>query len=84
MQLTFVRATVLNVGILVAFERKVADPKIYGPPLDAEGALRQISKNELYFMKLGDLVVGTAAYCLRADKSAYISNVAVDRMYRRQ
>jgi len=44
-------ATVEDVDTLVAFERKVADPKIYGPTLDAQGALQEISKNTSYFIK---------------------------------
>jgi len=44
-------ATVEDVDTLVAFERKVADPKIYGPTLDAQGALQEISKNASYFIK---------------------------------
>ncbi|MBV8176102.1 MAG: GNAT family N-acetyltransferase [Verrucomicrobia bacterium] len=83
-QFVLERATVADVDTLVAFERKVADPRIYGPTLDAQGALQEISKNTFYFIKTGALVVGTAAYCLRPDKSVYISNVAVDPTYRRQ
>ena len=84
MQLALEPATVKDVDTLVAFERKVADPRIYGPALDVQGALQAISKNTFYFIKMGDLVVGTAAYWLRPDKSVYISNVAVHQMYRRQ
>ena len=76
-------ATVEDVDTLVAFVRKVADPKIYGPTLDAQGALQEISENTFYFIKTGALAVGTAAYCLRPDKSVYIS-IAVDPTYRRQ
>jgi ribosomal protein S18 acetylase RimI-like enzyme len=69
---------------LVAFERKVSDPRIYGPMLDVPGALEEIKRNTICFIKMGDIVVGTAAYRLRADKSVYISNLAVDPAYRGQ
>ena len=59
-------------------------PKIYGPPLGVQGAIKEISKNTFYFIKLGDILVATAAYRSRPDKSVYISNVAVDPKYRRQ
>ena len=63
---------------VVAFESKLADPRIYGPMLDVPGALEEIKKNTFCFLKTGDIVVGTGAYRLRADNSVYISNVAVN------
>ena len=84
MQLTIEPATLNDALTLVAFERKVADPKTYGPPLGVQGAIKEISENTFYFIKRGDILVATAAYRLRSDKSVYISNVAVDPKYRRQ
>ncbi len=84
MHLVFQLATGKDKVTLVTFERKVADPKLYGVPLDAESALREIRKNKFYFVKAGGQVVGTAAYRLRPDGSIYISNVAVDPEYRRR
>ncbi len=84
MQLALELATVNDVDTLVAFERKVADPKIYGQPLDFQGALEEINSNTLYFIKKGEMLVGTAAYSLRPDKSIYVSNVAVDPTCRRR
>ena len=84
MQLTIEPATLNDANTLVAFERKVADPKIYGPPLGVQGAIKEISKNTFYFIKRGDILVATAAYQLRPDKSVCISNVAVDPKHRRQ
>src|SRR5258708_16524083 len=84
MQLAFEPATVNDVDTLIAFERKVADPRIYGPTLDVQGARQEIGKNTFYFIKMGDMVLGTAAYRVRSDHSIYISNVAVDPAYRRQ
>src|SRR5260370_32594268 len=84
MRLTLQPATVQDVETVVAFERKLADPRIYGPMLDVPGALQEIKKNTFCFIKMGDTVVGTAAYRLKADKSVYISNVAVDPAYRSQ
>ncbi len=84
MQLELELATVKDVDTLVAFERKVADPKIHGEPLDFEGALEEINKNTLYLIKMGEMLLGTAAYSLRPDKSIYVSNLAVDPTYRRR
>ena len=84
MRLTLQQATAQDATTLVAFEHKVADPKIYGPKLDVAGALEEIKKNTFYFIKRGDAIIGTAAFRLRTDKSVYISNVAVDPTYRRQ
>ena len=84
MQLTFEPATVKDANTLAAFERKVADPKIYGPPLEVKEAIQEISKNSFYFIKRGDAIVGTAAYRIKPDGSVYIGNVAVDPEFRRQ
>ena len=81
-RLTLVSATVKDASALVAFEHRVTDPKIYGPPLDAPGALRELSQNRFYFIWIDDTLVGTAAYRLRPDNTVYISNVAVDPAYR--
>jgi ribosomal protein S18 acetylase RimI-like enzyme len=77
-------ATIKDVDALVAFEPKVADPKIYGPTLDRPGAVQEITSNQFYLIKMGDIVVGTAAYRSRPDESIYISNVAIEPIYRRR
>lgn len=46
-QLALEPATIKHVDTLVAFEQKVADPKIYGPTLDAPGAVQEITSNQL-------------------------------------
>jgi len=84
MQIALELATVKDVDTLVAFERKVADPKISGQPLDFQGALEEINKNTFYLIKMGEMLLGTAAYSLRPDKSIYVSNLAVDPTYRRR
>jgi ribosomal protein S18 acetylase RimI-like enzyme len=84
MRVTFEQAVLADATALAAFERKVADPKLYGPPLDFEAAIREIGKNHFYFIKAGNTVVGTAAYQIKSDKSAYISNVAVLPEFRRR
>jgi ribosomal protein S18 acetylase RimI-like enzyme len=81
---TLKQATIEDADELVAFERRVADPKLYGPSLDLAGAIEQIGKNIFYFIKVGDAVIGTAAYQIRTDKTVYIGNVAVDPIYRRR
>jgi ribosomal protein S18 acetylase RimI-like enzyme len=83
-QLALEPATIKDVDTLVAFEQKVADPKIYGPTLDAPSAVQEITSNQFYLIKMGGVVVGTAAYRSRPDESVYISNVAIDPMFRRR
>jgi ribosomal protein S18 acetylase RimI-like enzyme len=77
-------ATIKDVDTLVAFEQKVADPKIYGPTLDAPGVVQEITSNQFYLIMMGGVVVGTVAYRSRPDESVYISNVAIDPMFRRR
>ena len=73
-----------HANILVAFEQIIAEPKLYGKPLDLAGAIKEIRENYYYFIKKSGVLVGTAAYRKREDESYYISNMAVDPTYRKQ
>jgi predicted lactoylglutathione lyase len=81
--LVFQRATAEDVHIFAALERK-STSRIYGPIGAMEDALREIRESTLYFIRSGEIVVGTAAYRVRPDDSVYISCVAIDPAYRRQ
>ena len=80
----FEQATEADVEAFIALERIAGDPKTYGPILDIEAAREEIRSNTLYFITIGAVVVGTAAYRKGRDGSIYISNVAVDPAYRRR
>jgi [ribosomal protein S18]-alanine N-acetyltransferase len=82
--LTFERARIGEADTLVKFEERLADPRLYGAPSNLERARREIRRNRLYFVKSGDAIVGTAAFCSKPGDRVYISNVAVDPRYRRQ
>lgn len=82
--ITFQIATTDDAEMLVGLEQKVDETRLYGAPLDIEGAREEIRKNVFYFIRFGDTVVGTAAYRVRPDNSAYISNVAISPSYRGQ
>ena len=84
MRYTFELATDKDAATLVAFERGVADPKLYGPPLDLRRALQEITNNSFYFIKKDDTLLGTFAYCRRPPQSVYVSNLAVDPLCRRR
>jgi ribosomal protein S18 acetylase RimI-like enzyme len=84
MRLTFVRAAPADADRLAAHERRVADPRLYGPPLDREACAREIADNALYFVETDGALVATAAWKLRDDGSAYLSNIAVDPNFRRR
>jgi [ribosomal protein S18]-alanine N-acetyltransferase len=84
MKVTLKRATVMDAKTLVAFERKVANPKLYGQPLDGEAAIQEINQNSFYFIKRGSEIVGTAAVRRSEKDTVYISNVAVLPEFRRQ
>jgi ribosomal-protein-alanine N-acetyltransferase len=73
-----------DAATLVAFEQRVADPKLYSPPRDLPTALKDITDNSFYFIRTGDTVLGTISYRLRPDQIAYVSNLAVDQLYRRK
>jgi ribosomal protein S18 acetylase RimI-like enzyme len=83
-QLTFVRATLDDAGRLAAHEQRVADPRLYGPPLDRDACAREITNNVLYFIEVKGAFAATAAWNLREDGSAYLCNIAVDPDYRRR
>jgi [ribosomal protein S18]-alanine N-acetyltransferase len=82
--LNFERARIGEANALVTFEQRVADSRLYGTPSDLERARHEIRRNRLYFIKSGDAIVGTAAFCSKPGNRVHISNVAVDPRYRRQ
>lgn len=83
-QLEFRRATKDDVEMLVHFERVVTDPKLYGVSLSPEWVEKEILENNYYCVFSENRLVGTAAYCIRADGSGYLSNIAVDPACRRR
>jgi ribosomal protein S18 acetylase RimI-like enzyme len=83
-QLTFVRATLADAERLAAHELRVADPRLYGPPLDRAGCAREITTSVLYFVEIGGALAATAAWKVRDDGSAYLCNIAVDPDFRRR
>jgi ribosomal protein S18 acetylase RimI-like enzyme len=83
--LTYRRASEADVDRLLALEADVGEPKLYGPITSQAAALKEIRDNVLYFLILGQTVVGTAAYRIGEDGSSiHISNVAVAPAYRRR
>lgn len=84
MQISLELANTADAATLVAFERRVADPKLYGPPLDLRRALQEITNNTFYFIKKDDTMLGTVAYRRRPPQAVYVSNLAVDPLYRRK
>ncbi|HLI67631.1 MAG TPA: GNAT family N-acetyltransferase [Caulobacteraceae bacterium] len=82
-RLSFVRATPADAARLAAHERRVADPRLYGPPLDHDACAREIAHNVFYFVEVDGALVATAAWKRREDGSAYLSNIAVHPDFRR-
>jgi ribosomal protein S18 acetylase RimI-like enzyme len=82
--LGFQQATGNDVETFLALKRKAPDPKTYGPVGGPEEAIEEITGNALCFIRIGGVIVGMVGYRLRADRSVYISNVAVDPPYRRR
>lgn len=82
--LTFVRATLADADRLAAHEQRVADPRLYGPPLDRDACAREIEGNVVYFVEVEGALAATAAWRLRDDGGAYLSNIAVDPDFRRR
>ena len=80
----FERATAKDVGTFLALECKAAEVKTWGPLSNADGAAREIRENTLWLIKKEGAVIGMAAYRVREDGSVYISNVAVDPVFRRR
>jgi ribosomal protein S18 acetylase RimI-like enzyme len=83
-QLAFVRATPADAERLAAHEKRVADPQLYGPPLDRNACAREIAGNALYFVEVAGALAASAAWKLRDDGSAYLSSIAVDPDFRRR
>ena len=83
-QLAFVRATPADANRLAAHEQRVSDPRLYGPPLERDACVREIADNILYFVEVNGALAATAAWKIRGDGSAYLSNIAVDPDFRRR
>ena len=83
-QIQFLHATGKHAETFIALQERSTDLKLYGPVGGLQEALREITENILYLLRLHDEVVGSAAYRVRPDASVYISNVVVDPRHRRR
>lgn len=82
--ITFERATIEDAAALLDLEQRVAVPRIYEPRVKIEDAIKEIQSNTFYFIKHRDRIMGSASFRLQDDGSAYIGNMAVEPIYRRQ
>lgn len=73
----FRQATVKDAEAFIVLQERSTDVKLYGPVGGQEQALKEISENTLYLIRIRDEIVGSAGYCVRSDGSVYISNVVV-------
>ena len=80
----FERATAKDATALLDLEKRVAVPKSYEPRVKIEDAIHEIEANTFYFIRYRDRIIGSASFRMQGDGSAYIGNVAVDPLYRRQ
>jgi len=78
------RAGATDVQLIVAFEAEVMDKKLYGKPLDNDGARSEIETNEYYLDVRDGRIVATGAFRRRENASAYLSNIAVHPEMRRR
>jgi ribosomal protein S18 acetylase RimI-like enzyme len=82
--ISFERATVEDAEALLDLEQRVAVPRIYDPRVKVEDAIKEIQSNAFYFIKHRIRIIGSASFRRQYDGSAYIGNMAVDPIYRRQ
>jgi ribosomal protein S18 acetylase RimI-like enzyme len=80
----FERATAEDATALLSLEKRVGVPKIYAPRVKIEDAINEIEANTFFLIKYRDRIIGSASFRMQDDGSAYIGNVAVDPLYRRQ
>jgi ribosomal-protein-alanine N-acetyltransferase len=82
--ITFERATIEDASALLDLEQRVAVPKIYEPRVKIEDAIAEIQSNTFFFIRCQGRIIGSASFRMQDDASAYIGNMAVDPVYRRQ
>ena len=82
--ITFERAGAEDAGALLDLEKRVAVARLYEPRVKIEDAIKEIQANTFYFIKHRDRIIGSASFRVQDDGSAYIGNMAVDPIYRRQ
>jgi ribosomal protein S18 acetylase RimI-like enzyme len=83
-QIQFLQATENDAERFVALQERSTDLKLYGPVGGLKEALREISDNVLYLVRIRDEIVGSVACRVRSDGSVYISNVVVAPDHRRR
>ncbi len=74
---SFELASEKDAEALVAIEQQVGELKTYGKPVTLDEASEQLRTSQFYFIRMGNVTVGTAALRIRADNSVYFSNIAV-------
>jgi ribosomal protein S18 acetylase RimI-like enzyme len=67
----------------IALQERSTDRKLWGAIDSSENARREITEKTRLFLKTGHEIIGSVAYRIRPDRSAYISNVIVDPAFRR-
>ena len=78
------RATLRDLDVFLALEKKVSGSKIYSPTLDPEEAIREFETNVVYLIKKAGEAVGSIMYERKDKEHAYISGLAVDPQYQQQ
>jgi ribosomal protein S18 acetylase RimI-like enzyme len=78
------RAEADDSDAIAAFEADVINLKLYGRPLDRDGARLEIGVNECYLLSKSSHIIATGAVRRREDASVYLSNIAVHPERRRQ
>lgn len=70
----FRRAAADSAATFVALDGEVAAPRLYAPTLDPARAAAEIAGNDLFLVRLGGEVVGTAACRVDGGGSFYLSS----------
>lgn len=75
------KASQADIEALIQIEQSVERTKVYSPMLTEKGWQRELSENEVYFIKTNNLVVGSIAYAEKSPERVYISGIIVIPQY---
>ena len=75
--LTLERATIKDVDTFLELERSIGNVSTYSAMTNREEALEEMKTNVVYFIRVGDRIIGDVMYEMKSPGHAYISGLVV-------
>lgn len=76
-EITFQPVTANDIDTYLELERRV-EGRTYTAAQNHEEATEELSQGPMYFIRLGDKIIGTVSYSRKEDGSVYLNGLAID------